>query len=361
MTTDETVGLRRSYARLLLAYPRAYRRDNGPELMTTLLDAAAPGQRKPWPSDARNLIAGGLRQRFRLPAGRLPLVIATISALTFGGVGAAAGSLLARQASGPLPSSAAVAELATRVSGEPYLPEIGRVDGYTIARPSVYTGVPAEVVGWSEQDARTRLTAAGWRLDPTVTTPTTLGRSVPLRTGNEVAQQVDIAGTLTRIDGTRDGILLTAIVTTFDGQSSVMVHTARTMSLTTPYLLVLGLLGGLLGGWLLIARVGYALRSRSGPGRRVAVMAATTAATTLALPTTQTYRSVIDTLSTTTVSPPLDVSTEAWPHIYYLQNFTDGSYAIVGFLVIVAVAASAFVLKSAEMRSGQKKPKPVIP
>jgi hypothetical protein len=43
----DTVRLGRAYRRLMWAYPRWYRRERGAELVTTLLDDAAPGQR--WP------------------------------------------------------------------------------------------------------------------------------------------------------------------------------------------------------------------------------------------------------------------------------------------------------------------------
>lgn len=39
--------LRRCYQRRLRAYPRWYRRERGAEILTVLLDAAAPGQRRP--------------------------------------------------------------------------------------------------------------------------------------------------------------------------------------------------------------------------------------------------------------------------------------------------------------------------
>jgi hypothetical protein len=58
------VELERRYRRLLLAYPRWYRSVRGLEMLTTLLDAAAPGQRRPtW----RDLVLRGLRCRLGLP------------------------------------------------------------------------------------------------------------------------------------------------------------------------------------------------------------------------------------------------------------------------------------------------------
>ena len=61
--------LERSYRRLLWAYPRWYRRERGVELLSTLLDAAAPDQRRPTVREAVDLVLGGLRCRFALPRG----------------------------------------------------------------------------------------------------------------------------------------------------------------------------------------------------------------------------------------------------------------------------------------------------
>jgi len=54
--------LERRYQRLLLAYPRRYRRARGGELLTTLLDAAPAGRRRPTWAEA-DLLAGGMRCR----------------------------------------------------------------------------------------------------------------------------------------------------------------------------------------------------------------------------------------------------------------------------------------------------------
>ncbi|WP_173036224.1 hypothetical protein [Phytohabitans flavus] len=88
----ETRGpLERAYRRLLLAYPRRYRRERGTEILTTLLDAARPDQRRPSPRDALDLVLGGLRRRLAIPRGPLPAAAATVVAL-LAALGAAAGT-----------------------------------------------------------------------------------------------------------------------------------------------------------------------------------------------------------------------------------------------------------------------------
>ncbi|OLE21565.1 MAG: hypothetical protein AUG44_27165 [Actinobacteria bacterium 13_1_20CM_3_71_11] len=60
--------LERRYRRLLVAYPAGYRERRADEIITTYLDLAAPGQVRPTLADAIDLVASGLRQRFRVPA-----------------------------------------------------------------------------------------------------------------------------------------------------------------------------------------------------------------------------------------------------------------------------------------------------
>ena len=58
-------ALERRYRWLLLAYPGGYRRRHGEEILTTLLELGEPARRLAW-----QLLAGGLKQRLRLPARR---------------------------------------------------------------------------------------------------------------------------------------------------------------------------------------------------------------------------------------------------------------------------------------------------
>jgi hypothetical protein len=58
-----TTVLERRYRRLLLAYPRAYRRELGDELLGTLMELSRPGQRWPAPRQAAALLLAGTRMR----------------------------------------------------------------------------------------------------------------------------------------------------------------------------------------------------------------------------------------------------------------------------------------------------------
>jgi hypothetical protein len=57
--------LERRYRRLLAWYPRAFRRESGPEILAVLLAAAAAGQQRPRLAQSADLIRGGLWMRLR--------------------------------------------------------------------------------------------------------------------------------------------------------------------------------------------------------------------------------------------------------------------------------------------------------
>jgi hypothetical protein len=83
--------LERSYRRLLWAYPRFYRRHRGLEMVTTMLDAAEPGQTRPTRAEVRHLLLSGLRCRLVPPgwAGKIAAGIVTLwVAVVLSGVGA---------------------------------------------------------------------------------------------------------------------------------------------------------------------------------------------------------------------------------------------------------------------------------
>jgi hypothetical protein len=115
-----TAELHGWYRRLLLAYPGWQRRERGLEMLTTLMDAALPGQRRPAPADAVDIVVGGLRSRLRPPRGLRPraaaIVVALFAALAFSTVAARVSvSTLA-----PTPSEAeAVAAAATALGHTP--------------------------------------------------------------------------------------------------------------------------------------------------------------------------------------------------------------------------------------------------
>jgi hypothetical protein len=244
--------LSRQYRRLLLAYPGPYRRRHGAEILTTLLDAAGPGRGRPTMTEVRDVVGGGLRQRFRLPVGRLMLLTAVLGALTVGGLGAAAGSA-AGWATAATPTDAAVGDLLDRAAGEPLEHYATRQPGPLGLRSQIIVSGVGPTTGALDA-VRGRLEAAGWQVEPTPVDPASGGR--PDHRTDLIAEG--------------HGPVLLVWAADWGGQTSVsVVASPSTPPLVVP-LTVAGALLGLLAGWLLAGRVGYRVR-RSPPWQRMFV------------------------------------------------------------------------------------------
>ena len=196
--------LARAYRRLLWAYPRDYRRERGTEMLTTLLDAAEPGRRRPAMRDALNLVVRGLRYRLSVPNHPGYVVAACTAALAVAVVGAWFGAMAGWQRGTSLPTTGEVVAAATVAVPDAgrYLPAGQRdCDWRCVGNPSydmtvfrgpyVHDNVMSE---WTEDRPRTtnpapnrvylplamahadmvtiagqahdRLAAAGWRVSP---------------------------------------------------------------------------------------------------------------------------------------------------------------------------------------------------
>jgi hypothetical protein len=125
--SDENRGeaLARRYRRWLLAYPRAYRRERGAEILGTLLDAAEPGRSRPAAREAVRLLGHGLGRRV-VDAGVRTFVVATVAAVLGALCGIALGSWISWRQVDPLaPDKATATRLARTV-----LPVRPHDDGY---------------------------------------------------------------------------------------------------------------------------------------------------------------------------------------------------------------------------------------
>ncbi|MEV0272467.1 hypothetical protein AB0H43_27130 [Hamadaea sp. NPDC050747] len=179
-----------AYRRLLLCYPRSFRREHGPEIVTTLMDAAGPGRTKPTRSEAFDLILSGLRWRFRLPAGLAYRMVAVVVALFVGLTVSAIVSEVIWRASPTRPAAAEVAAIGNSVTASvpvqgpwpsAFFDACDRADTNEACESLVPAGadpvvthtwlayrVPgAEVNAWVEQ-VRARFAADGWRIGRTV-------------------------------------------------------------------------------------------------------------------------------------------------------------------------------------------------
>jgi hypothetical protein len=267
--------LARTYRILMLAYPRWHRRERGLELLTTLLDDAAPGQRRPRLVDAANVLRAGLLTRLRPP--RTPIAwLITVVVTAAAGLAAAAAAVLLSPYPGPPAEDEAIAAAAVAVGpvtdnvpGPPVHCPLGGCHVYGItdqvvpqdAEPMridntvVYYRIQVHEAFNVMSSVRGRLVAAGWRVDP-------------------APPPSDIAG-LTAYNGT-----LRVHVSGFDlglqgtAFSSVTVYVAKQVSATTIVSVFAAGVGGLMAGWPLGVWALQRFR-RHQAGRRRAILIAT--------------------------------------------------------------------------------------
>jgi hypothetical protein len=268
MNDDER--LRRSYHRLLYAYPGWYRRERHHEILTTLTDAAAPRQRRPTLRDALDLLVGGLRCRLRLPRGVGPWVIATVLAGVAGLAGATAAVHLTAYP-GPPTEARALAAAAVALPERPrdrpgpvvscdyWCPEwTGGEDVVAYDGPLDRTDHALVVYGPSPERvadrvarAHARLAAAGWAVRPVSTL------------GNGFGQ----------FTATGAGVRLTVTGRAATGGASHVIDIVVTKGFSRAAVVadVLGFLSGASVGWLLTAWV-MQRRRRQHPGLRAATL-----------------------------------------------------------------------------------------
>ena len=276
--------LERAYRRLLLAYPGRYRRRHAAEIVTTLLEMAAPGQRRPHRADAWHLLASGLRQRFRLPAGRpLARIAAVLIALVAGAFGAAAGSWAGAQTFAPLPDPAAIAQLATGTGIGDATAQTHNGSSWTA--PILYTS--AEVAGtWPIEPSRQRLSAAGWQVGPVEPLG---GSASSFDPATGITTKLPVHNNQFRAE--KDGIAVSVRASRVTDSSSVDTDVwAQATPVFLP-LIVAGAAAGLIAGWLLAAAGAYRLqRARR---RRLAAAVTGLAVLALVLPAVALYGNIM--------------------------------------------------------------------
>ncbi len=114
--------LARRYRRLLLCYPRSYRRARGEELLATLLEAVPPTRTRPTAREAANLIVHGLRARLGRPKSRSVVTWAVFAAVICGLFTASLAVRLAWETSPPMPDRAEAAAILADVLPEHTIP-----------------------------------------------------------------------------------------------------------------------------------------------------------------------------------------------------------------------------------------------
>ena len=278
--------LERAYRRLLLAYPGRYRRRHGTEIVTTLLEMAEPGRRRPARADTWHLLASGLRQRFRLPAGRpLAWVAAVLITLITGAFGAAAGSWAGAQTFAPLPEQAALAERVTGTGGG----DTWVHDTSSWSHTAQFTDTEVAHT-WQIEPARQRLHADGWQIEP-VTPVAGSAHEFDPATGTTI----DIPMRNSGFRATKDGVQVSVRAFLADSRIAPTgsVGTSTWASATPVFLplIVAGTVIGLAAGWLLAAAGAYRVRRSRRP--RLAAATCALAVTAAALPAVALYGNVM--------------------------------------------------------------------
>ncbi|GAB3850625.1 hypothetical protein GCM10027610_075880 [Dactylosporangium cerinum] len=315
-------ALERRYRRLLLAYPAAYRRRHGDELITTLLDAAGTDRVRPGRRDTVDLLRGGLRQRFRLPVGKAPVAAAVFAAFVSGALGAGIGSFLGWCTTPPLRVDAGVAQIAGLAIGEPYVGGFSRDDRWQFRAVKVEAVDPRYIPGWTSASAADRFTTAGWTVEPTGTSAFTARRGT-LRAW--------VTGPLPAADHPA-GVVIWPDPSA--GPVSVVIWPAEPAAVTAG--VVTGWLTGAVAGWLLVAWVAYQLRGDRSWARRGTVAVLTAVAVLLLLrPVLWTYLLIV----TGAVSSP-----DRWgpPSPAYI-GFIDSDAVAVPLFGLAAIAAACLV------------------
>ncbi|BCJ59730.1 hypothetical protein [Micromonospora endophytica] len=341
--------LERGYRRLLLAFPRRHRHRHGTELVTTLLEMAEPGQRRPRLTEALHLVGSGLRLRFRLPAGRPIMALAALlTALVVGGFGAAAGSWLGAQTFADLPDEAAMARL-TQQAGGTSEPSHYRISTNWHAEWAQTTSSAA--AGWDAEQVRQRFADGGWSVS--ALTPVSGKRFTLQEDGTEV--ETPLSGA--RFTAEANGLLLD--VRGYIGGDFGSVHVDAGPARTAAFLpiVIVGTVLGLVVGWLIAAAVAYRMAAAS-PGRRVTAAGFWgLALLALALPAVALYGNLVRVIRHGGVDPGglLTVHSAFIPGEYYYPF--GPAWLILGLSIAGLVTAVATVLVA---RPGEQPPQPAV-
>src|SRR5688572_22977596 len=248
---------------LLLAFPRHYRRGRGEEMLTTLLDGALPGQRRPTMRSALSVIWSGIRCRFRLRPGKFSRIAAAVTTLTGAVFGAVLGTWAAwNWTAGPLPSDAEADAIARSIVVTDINLRLRYRHDFIFGDDNII-GQRAPGNIWysygSDEDepieakAREALRANGW--------------AVSSWQCRRCAWPVSLAA--------KDDLRVMV-------SSNELIMTRATPS-AVPWFMAIGALLGAYGGWMLTARTGRLLARRT-PRQKTAASAAATAGFLVLLP-----------------------------------------------------------------------------
>ena len=332
------MGAGRRYRRLLWAYPRAYRAGHGDEIVTTLLDMAEAGRGRPGPGPLLHLVLCGLRQRFRLPAGRpLAWVAAVLAAVALGAFGSAAGTWLGWQAAADLPSDRELSALNAAITGMPAEADVYR-EPSAMKGPGAFVRADG-VATFSADRVRTALAAAGWHL-------TSFTESAgAIRVGVSTVEERSIPTANVNYAATRGDLKLVGDGSVISGEPGLPLDVRASYStqvwprepVAVRPLTIAGILAGAVAGWWLAAAFAYRVR-RSGRLRGGAATASAAAGLlAAALPVYHHYRDAYQVL----------VYAHGSPYPYIVDGPTDSLLVLAGTVVGLIAVGAAFLASAA--------------
>lgn len=325
------------YRRLLWAYPRDYRNHRGAEMVTTLMEMAEAGGGRPSRGQALHLVLCGVRQRFRLPAGRpLAWAGALLAAVVLGAFGAAGGTWLGWRTAAAVPSAGELRALNAAMTGMPapaaVYPELSAMKGPgTLVRADGTSDYSAERI-------RAALTAAGWRITSFQEDQGSIAADfggdstfVPIPTSfvSYAATKGDL-----KLQGNGD-VITGGADRGLAGQASYGTEVWPVEPAVVRPSTIAGLVGGVLAGWLLAAAFAYRVRGSGGRRRWLATILSTAAVATAAIPTYAHYRDAYQVMVYAHGSP--------WPYIVYSPSdeIPVAMWTVAGLLLVAAAALIA--------------------
>jgi hypothetical protein len=330
--------LERRYRRLLFAYPRAYRNHRGAEMVTTLLEMAEAGRGGPGRGQALHLVLCGLRQRFRLPAGRpLSWAGALLAAVVLGAFGAAGGTWLGWQTADSVPADRALRALNAAMTGMPAPAAIYK-EPSAMKGPS--TTVRADgISNYSAERIRAALASAGWRItsfherNGAILTDLEKGLAQAVRIPT---RELDYTATKGGLKLAGDGSVITGGADRgLAGQASYRTDVWPREAAAVRPLTIAGLLGGVLAGWLLAAAFAYRVRGSGRLQRWMATVLSTVAVAAAAVPAYAHYRDAYQVMVYAHGSPQ--------PYIAYSPSEETPvlTWTVIALLAIIAAVAAA--------------------
>jgi hypothetical protein len=279
-----------------------------------------------------HLVLCGLRQRFRLPAGRpLAWVGAVLAAGVLGAFGASGGTWLGWQTAASVPSDGELRALNAAMTGMPAPAAVYR-DVSAMKGPS--TLVRADGISdYSAERVRAALTSAGWRITSFDERPGATLANLENAVPTTFVYYTATKGGL-KLWG--DGSVITgAVDRSLAGQAMYATEVWPREATAVRPLTIAGLIAGAFAGWLLAAAFAYRVRGSGRFRQWVATVVLTVAFAAAAVPAYAHYRDAYQVMVYAHGSP--------YPYIVYStsEEIPVLTSTVIGLLAVVVALVAA--------------------